>query len=28
MAPDGKSLISIRIGTDGYVYHVRVYEKQ
>lgn len=28
VAPDGKSITSVRIGTDGYVHHVRVYEKQ
>ena len=28
MADDGKSFASIRLGTDGYVQYVRVFEKQ
>ena len=28
MAADGRSLTSVRIGTDGYVQYVRVFEKQ
>jgi hypothetical protein len=28
MAEDGKSFTSVRLGSDGYVHYVRVYEKQ
>lgn len=28
VAADGKSITSVRIGTDGYVHYVRVFEKQ
>jgi hypothetical protein len=28
LADDGKSFISTRVGSDGYVHYVRVFEKQ